>query len=135
MVLIRKIAALLLVALWLPTAQHCILEAAGLLAEQENHAAHQSCCSSVGGACDSEICNLIESGNYHLTTALVTLPAPVMTECACLLYPRDVQILFEAMAMPEEPCASFERPRDCSPTWQFVQRAAPSPRSPSLTVA
>ena len=113
-----------------------MLEAAGLLAAQEGHAGHQSCCESQSGACDAEACNLIESGNYQSTTASVAVPAPVLTACACLLCLRAVdEILPEVARVRVAARASFERPRDCSPTWQFVQRAAQPARAPSLMAA
>lgn len=130
---LRRILALVLAVLWLPTAQHCMLEAAGVLAAQEEHAAHQNCCESSSGACDVESCNPIESGNYQPTTSEIVAPLPVFTVWACLL---EQVLTRDASAKGAEPATTtFDRPPEFSPTWQFVHRAAQSPRAPSLTVA
>ncbi|MFT3867689.1 MAG: hypothetical protein QM715_04225 [Nibricoccus sp.] len=130
---LRKILALVLAVLWLPTAQHCMLEAAGLLAAQEEHAAHQSCCESASGACDIEACNPIESGTYQPTSSEIVAPMPVLTVLAHLIEQSAAQETMAVKSMPRK--ASFDRPPDFSPTWQFVHRAAQPPRAPSLTVA
>lgn len=133
--LIRKMAAFLLVALWLPTVQHCMLEAAGLLSAQEEHTDHTTCCASPSGACDTASCNVLESGNYRPSASSTDVPAPLFTVCSWLFGRPTPELLREVDKIAVTARTSFERPPDCSPTWQFVQRTALSPRAPSLVVA
>ncbi len=133
--LIRKITSLLLVVLWLPTAQHCVLEAAGLLSAQAEHADHAQCCESVDGVCDAGACNLLEGGDYQPSTAQVIAPVPNFTVCTWVVWVQPFAFLIETDVEACAPWTSFERPPDWSPTWQFVQRAALSPRAPSLVAA
>lgn len=110
-----------------------MLEAAGLLAAQEEHAVHQNCCENVSGGCDAEFCNPIESGNYQPASPEIVAPLPVFTVLAYLIEQSVTHETAEVGTQPER--ASFDRPPEFSPTWQFVQRAAQPPRAPSLTVA
>lgn len=132
--LLRKIAALLLVALWLPTAQHCMLEAAGLLSAQEEYEDHTQCCETAEGICDDGACNLLEGGGYRQGGAQIVAPVPNFTVCvwSCV---QPQAFLIESDVEADTAKASFERPRDSSPVWQFLQRTALSPRAPSLAAA
>jgi hypothetical protein len=131
----RKIAAFLLVALWLPTTQHCMLAAADLLALEAVHAENAKCCAEPDQGCTAAMCTLLESGSYKPGITSVTAPIPSFTACACLLCLHAEELLIEADAVADTARVSFDRPPDCSPTWQFVQRAALSPRAPSVAVA
>ncbi|MBK9991479.1 MAG: hypothetical protein IPP19_12275 [Verrucomicrobia bacterium] len=135
MSLIRKIAAFLLVALWLPTTQHCMLEAAGLLSAQEEHADHNACCESASGVCEPGACNVLESGSYRVGSSSVAAPIPALTVCVCLLGWDAQDFLLNAEEAADTASTTFDRPPDCSPTWQFVQRAALMPRAPSRATA
>jgi hypothetical protein len=133
--LIRNIIVILLVALWLPTTQHCSLEAAGLFAPQEAQAKQIKCCGAQEKACAEDPCDLLESGDYRPASAQLTIPAPTFTVCACLFCVSVEQVLVLANAGAATARFSFDSPEDCSPTWHFMQRAALSPRAPSLVVA
>lgn len=131
----RKILALVLALIWLPAAQHCMLEASEILSEQGDHASHSTCCNSDAGICNAEACSLVESGNYEPGLVKLAAPAPVLIFST---------ILFCHLAEPKLPVdvgasisigKTFERPEDFHPVWQFTQRAAPQPRAPSLTLA
>ena len=134
--LIRNIVVILLVALWLPTTQHCALEAAGLFSSQEEVPANQTkCCGEPGKTCVEDPCNLLESGDYTSATAQPAVPVPAFTVCHCLLCISVAQDLISTDPDAATACVSFDRPAHCSPTWHFMQRAALSPRAPSLFVA
>jgi len=133
--LLRKITAFLLVVLWLPTAQHCMLEAAGLLSAQEEHADRAQCCESADGACETGVCNVLEGGDYRLSTERIAVPVPIFAVCTWVFNVQPQAFLIEADVEADTARASFERPPDFSPTWQFVQRTALSPRAPSLVAA
>lgn len=129
MSLFRKLLSLALAMLWLPAAQHCMLEAAEILAEQDSHAAHSSCCESSTGACDADACSVVESGNYKPSAEMLAVPAPMLAVLADLA--REFAIVVPKTADGRTPPATYDRPSDFSPVWQFVRRAAQPPRAPS----
>lgn len=133
--LIRNIVVILLLALWLPTTQHCSLEAAGLFAPQEAPAKQIKCCGAQEKACAEDPCELLESGDYRPASAQLNVPIPSFTVCACLFCVSVEQVLILPNADAATARVSFDWPEDCSPTWHIMQRAALSPRAPSLAVA
>ncbi len=121
------LVALLLLAVWLPATQHCALEAAGLLT------------STCADDCTNEAnqpdgCAAVEDGLYKPASSLTKVGAPnfhlgARGRClACV----EKQILFLHARAPH---MAVELPRDWVPTWQFVRRAAPPSRAPSLRPA
>jgi hypothetical protein len=133
--LIRNIVVILLVALWLPTTLHCSWEATGLFASQEAPANQENCCGAQEKACAEDPCDLLESGDYRPASAQLAVPVPTFTVCACLLFISVERVLISHNADAATARVSFDWPEDCSPTWHIVQRAALSPRAPSLAVA
>lgn len=116
--------SLLLLALWLPATQHCALEATGVLTDR--------CTAPCASGADN--CGAIEDGAYKPSTTATTAPAPALR--------ADVAHLGQALIRPAAASvptilsgAPDARAPDWVLTWQFVRRAAPSPRAPSLLCA
>lgn len=123
-----QVVSLLLIAVWLPATQHCALEAVGLVAKT----CSDNCVT--GESSPSDGCGTVEDGAYKSSLGLVKVPVPAVLAhvgylCAFLAQPepRGVTII--------SPRESFDRPRDWVSTWQFVRRAAPPSRAPTLLCA
>jgi hypothetical protein len=121
-------------ALWLGATQHCNLEAAGILASHTDAPSGSGCCTGSDLGCAADGCESVENGAYRMGSDSVAVDAPAFVCCHCL-------ICFSPDFSPPEIVnisgagTDLERPLDWVPTWQFVQRAALSPRAPSLMVA
>ena len=124
----RQLACLLLVALWIPATAHCDFEAIGL--DEIFHCAtdHHAPTSD---AQPSDTCEVVESGWIKRAPSEIDLTVPaavcVCLICACTSAPvslRDVA----PPALTEHTAA----PPELGRTWQFVSRAALSPRAPSF---
>ena len=120
-----KFACVLLAVLWLPLTQHCRMEAAGVIATA-CESAHSHACANCG-------CGAVEDGGYKLDTASVKLPPPSILACLCYLCP-PLEISLDISYREPAP-ESVDRPLDWVPSWQFVRRAAPPSRAPSIRVA
>ena len=126
----NKLFAVVVMAVWLFATQHCGLEAAGLFAGHDESVEGSSCCSSSGG-CENDGCATVEDGAYRPDQSALVISAPVLSVDAFLVLCDVIppQLLQAELALPRD---GFERPREWVTTWQFVQRAALSPRAPSL---
>jgi hypothetical protein len=119
--------SLLLLATWLPATEHCALEAAGLLAE--------TCADGCAANPDAKDgCDTVENGAYKLSGDTLKVPVPDLFVCACRLCLHQIQLDATRELVPP-PGALFERPTDWVSTWQFVRRAAPPSRAPTLLCA
>lgn len=126
----RTFVALFLAALWLPATQHCDLEAAGMLSA---HCDEPTGMEGSGSDCNcvSDGCDMVESGDYKVSPQTAKVSAPILSVLACLFS-------VASLSHSEEPFAGtmlgsdHGHPVEWVPTWQFVQRAALSPRAPSL---
>jgi hypothetical protein len=119
--------SLLLLAIWLPATEHCALEAAGILTE--------TCpdgCSNTPGEKDG--CDTVETGAYKLSGDTLKVPAPDLFVCLCHICSHIVQFELTRDLLPSAGVA-FERPQDWVSSWNFVRRAAPPSRAPSLLCA
>lgn len=128
---LSTLAALLLVALWLPATLHCQLEGAGLdeffscashaSADDDNHAHPDGCTDSV--------CQTVESGEYSFTKQRITLAQPLASACLyhlCLLQlsaPTPARVCVSLTIDPVPPW---------QPSWHFVRRTALPARAPDL---
>ncbi len=127
---LRPIIAIVLAALWLPSTQHCGLEAAGLIAAQVADADKGACCDSAGGSCTHDACEVVEgvlfkSGTTSLKIAPTLLFADLSTP-VLLLPPTRLAV------EPGFECSEPGDSRQWTPVWAFVRRAAPLSRAPSL---
>lgn len=120
---LRRIAALLLLSLWLPATLHCDLEAAGLENWPGCHdeAAHDS------SHCTTDVCHPLESSAYKPDSAPVKVPPPALG-ALCLCF---VAICTPPPTANVEPPATPPRPPpELARTWHFIARAAPPARAP-----
>ena len=118
--------ALLLTVVWLPAAQHCELEALGWLSEAE---ADESCCTPTAG-CEQDACDLVENGGYQPSLHTVKVGAP-----ALFALPGWVTAAVVSPALTLDQAGGQDHGderTDWVPAWQFVRRAAPSPRAPTV---
>ncbi len=129
----RTFVALFLAALWLPATQHCDLEAAGMLSVHcDQPAGMQGTCAD--DHCAGDGCDVVESGGYKVSSKTTKVSPPTLAVFACLFSltplsrPTESSTGLSAGADPG-------RPLEWVPTWQFVQRAALSPRAPSSILA
>lgn len=92
------------------------------------------CGCSGGGDCHSDACKIIESGNYFLKKVLVSAPTATYAWIGALETPETL-----ANRRPPAPVATLSAASGAPPgwnrIWQFVFRAAPSPRAPSALCA
>ena len=125
-----KFVALCLLAFWLVATQHCGLELAGLFAAHHDEFDAAGCCSSSDG-CATDGCATVEEGAYRLGNAAPAIASPLLNAClwSVVWNLNEPQRDLRADVAFRSP---FEQPLDWLATWQFVQRAAPSPRAPSL---
>ena len=119
------VAAML--ALWVPATVHCqleILPGFEFLAccDHENEAPHQD------DDCETDVCQLIESGLYKIEDNPAPLLRPGLAPPQFLLpaLPLELSPALTAQVRPDSP------PPDLSPCWRFVFRAAAPPRAPSF---
>lgn len=117
------------VAFWLAATQHCGLEAAGLAPD---HPAESSaaCCADTE-SCHNDACDLVESGLYKLESQPAAVAPPQLAPDFQLLWLTLSAARFDEVEPPPE-CDRTGRVLAWIPTRHFMQRAAPSPRAPSL---
>ena len=120
---LRPLILLLLAALWLPTTLHCGLESAGLLATAD------TCVDSGDACCDDTACSTVEETLFKdpAPTFKVAAPAAVFLAGLAVVPPFDA-ILAEPALSP----ARHAPPPELRVAWQFLSRAAPPARAPSL---
>jgi hypothetical protein len=124
----RLIVALLLALVWLPATLHCGLEAAGLLEHADAccHGEHADAAKPTH--CGVAGCGVVESGDYQPSYSLLKVSAPVAVICFSSLIELTACLPGEpAIVAPEK----AESPLEIRRTWQFLARAALSPRAPS----
>lgn len=124
-----KFVALLLLALWLPATQHCDLEAAGFL-HQEEHATHAD--ESCSHACKNDVCATVEGAAYSKISASLTVPPPTVTVLFVL-----AEITSLIRETPGSDIAREGGPPEIQAltrTWQFARRTALPVRAPNSTV-
>jgi hypothetical protein len=118
-----RIAAILLLSLWLPATLHCAVEAAGLHGwpgchnESLHDPAHHQ----------ADACHPLEGTEYKPETAPLKVQPPPLGWLA-------VSLFASPLAPPKtEPSRTLPPPREPESvaTWRFVERAAPPARAPS----
>lgn len=126
---LSKIAALLLVALWLPATLHCQLENVGLkalfaCADQPVQAGHPD-----KDPCAADGCQTVESGQFAFAKSRLDLNLLPALTCAC-------QLCLSLVA-PPAPVSEISASRQdvtlpLQRTWQFARRAALPARAPDV---
>jgi len=123
-----RIAAFLLLALWLPATQHCGLEAAGLFSHaMECHEADDCPTPPLQSHCDTDNCQPIEDTAYKTSSTTIEIAAPLALTCLCCLHEITPETIVVPLISPER----TNTPPELVPTWRFVARAAGEPRAPS----
>ena len=118
--------ALLLALVWAPLVSHCELEGASGLDFLRCAPASQPATDGPGHCDDS--CCAVESANYPAPTHRIVVPAPVLVTLPyTLLAQRELPLPLQAtLDLPTS------APPELSTAWQFIARAAPPCRAPSL---
>lgn len=130
----KFLTVLFSLALWLGATGHCNLEAAGILTSRaESHSPGNGCCAGSADSCTVDGCQVVENGAYQNSSDGATLETPAFS-CLCLIY-FNVALRPAVVAAESSWGTDFERPLDWVPSWQFVHRAAPSPRAPSCALS
>src|SRR5690348_16721632 len=119
-----------MLAVWLPASQHCGLEAAGLIAKEVPHSASAGCCSDSSNPCTHDGCKVVESGVSKPAVNFLKAPAPSLAACLCFVC---LQLVVPSVsAEPTLAVTESDHPKDWVAVWQFVRRAAPLSRAPSI---
>jgi hypothetical protein len=126
----NKIVAGCLLAFWLLATQHCGLESAGLFAAHHDGTEPSGCCTSSNG-CATDGCATVENGAYRLDNGAPAIAAPALSSCLWVAS-SNLELILRELRVDVSFRGHFDRSLDWLPTWQFVQRAALSPRAPSL---
>ena len=123
---LARMLLLTLVAVWLPVTLHCRLEAAGFYDADDCCVAEQP--ADVAGDCKDDACPTVEDALYKESGQSIKVAAPDISLCfACLaLVPEPTA------REPELSSASQAPPLEIEAAWQFISRAAPPARAPSL---
>jgi hypothetical protein len=122
---LRKLSAIVLLAIWLPVTSHCALEMAGLLPTDD------CCANDSSGHCAKDNCDELES-NLIKPSAESTLVKGPMLWCACLICavaaiePRT-DLMVARVRVP------IDFSDDWVPGWSFEHRTALPARAPSLS--
>ena len=126
----NKLVAACLLACWLVATQHCGLESAGLFAAHDGQVEANGCCASSEG-CANDGCEMVEEGAYRPDPATLGIVSPQLSPCLWSVTWNSHVSVVELRTNVSD-CGRHERPLDWLPTWQFVRRAALSPRAPSF---
>lgn len=131
----RTFAGLTLAFILLAATLHCRLETTGILPSHCEQVNGSSGCGT-DGSCAGDGCKTVENGAYKVTNSTPKVPAPQYSVCAAILW-VDVTVLAleDFVGVGFAIRSDFEQPLDWVPSWQFVRRAAPLSRAPSLMVA
>jgi hypothetical protein len=125
---IRRISAILLLALWLPATLHCSLENVGLFPKT----CADDCAGDRSKAPDG--CGTVEDGSYRPAGNVIQVNTPDLYACLGDFYRPPLQKTPEHASVIGRGEAFFQS-QDWIPAWQFVRRLAPLSRAPSLAVA
>jgi hypothetical protein len=118
---LRKLSAILLLALWLPVTSHCALEMAGVIPSSV-------CCSDGDEHAHHDSCDEVENNLFKQASETSLVKAPALA-CACFIA--------ELVALPaadsdKAPESFFERAPDWFAERHFEHRTALPARAPSV---
>jgi hypothetical protein len=128
MLSLRRIVAIVLLALWLPATQYCTLVAAEVFADVSHPCGPEQCCNTED-QCSFDACNLFESGVTKLARDGSKALAPDFSACLCFICLRSSHSGSEDESGLMR--SALERPLDWESSWHFMRRAAPLARAPS----
>jgi hypothetical protein len=123
---VRQLFVWVMVALWLPVTLHCATDQAGLFEakpvccdDEKENGSDKSC---------AERCSFLDADAQAAPNNLAKAQAPVLLACLSSL----IEWVSETPIVPQISPVRSESPPELPRTWQFVTRAAPLPRAPSL---
>jgi hypothetical protein len=124
---IKRVMAVVLLALWVPTTSHCQIELVGLLPD---FLSCEDACASHGSEEDAEqdSCQSLESATYKMDEKDATFVAAVFF----LVAPELLGIIPTAPESSLIPSPTLARAPELPVTWQFSLRTALSPRAPTF---
>lgn len=125
---LARLLILTLVAAWLPVTLHCRLEAAGFY-DDEACCAGETAATAPAGECHDNTCPTVENALYKESARDLQIPAPALTTCLVCLASLPFP---EPTADPDLSPARHAAPPELEVSWQFIARAAPPARAPSL---
>jgi hypothetical protein len=119
---------MLVATFWLLATQHCGLEAVGFDFDSNHDSAHCASGEDIDG------CKTVEEEGFKPMANGLSVPSPDLLVCLLLIWAPSISSNSPdgASVMPD---ALIERSKGRLSTWQFVQRAALSPRAPTLSLA
>lgn len=126
MIRFGRVLLFALLALWLPATLHCRLEAAGVF---DAHCS-ETPAAQTGEECADDVCPTVEQGLYKDSSATIAVTAPAechVPDCCALLLALD-RLVVEPVLSP----VRHAPPSELTVGWQFLTRAAPPARAPSL---
>jgi hypothetical protein len=124
---LRRLVALVLLALWLPATSHCAIDVVMDWCGDKCGTA----CAHEQGAAHADACDLVEGGDFAPAAVAIQVPAPHLTAFVCLACLR-ARLLAEAEPALS-PAWATDDPADWVPVWRFALRAAPPTRAPNLS--
>lgn len=128
---LRRICALVLLALWVPATSHCAVETVLEWAADEHCVA--ACSHDASASADhvaNDACATLEGGAIKAQLGQLVAPAPIYTVLACL---ACVHAALLADAEPLAPASwSGEHPREWMPVRHIAVRAVAPARAPNL---
>ncbi|NDC57601.1 MAG: hypothetical protein EBZ50_01970 [Alphaproteobacteria bacterium] len=130
MLLLHRVIALVLLALWLPATSHCAIETVlGVVNEHCGAVCSHDDLDTTGHP-TNDACATVEDGAIKPALAALHAPMPSLAVFACL---RLVQAALLAEARPLAlPRWRAGNPEGLAPARHFVLRAAPLSRAPSM---
>lgn len=119
-----------LLAAWLPVTLHCKLEAAGLFTSPDDCCAVEPAATIPDSDCKDDACPTVEDALFKESSQALQVAAPSATGCfACLAL---VALERDLRAAPALSPPRHGPPPELKVAWQFLSRAAPRARAPSL---
>lgn len=81
-------------------------------------------------ACDADNCQSVEDSAYKPGVTKLKTVAPILMAVTCLCCLQDIAP--RTIIVPVISPAQTDAPLELAPSWQFITRAAPSPRAPGF---
>lgn len=128
-----KLAALVLLAAWLPATLHCRIETAGLTEPHHDECTGENDRARTDSGCKDDVCPSVEETLIKESPDTLVLAAPAT--CGCHLCAIVAVCACDGCVEPALSPARHAPPPELRVAWQFVARAAPSVRAPSLNTA
>jgi hypothetical protein len=127
--LFRQIVALILLAVWIPATQHCVLEVADLLSLHAQHSGNVECCDA--DSASTADCEMGELIAYRSSNDALVISAPDFVAC---VYHLSICLFDRSLRTDLGVPIVADKAIDWVPDWHFARRAARLARAPSMHV-